>query len=180
MGRREVGAKRLGRLHGRERLRCPGDLRGRCRAPRTLHPDALVQRRRLGGGLDAELVGEDVATGLVLRERGARLPARHQQQHQLAVRVLAPGVELEQAGAVIDPRRIRVLRDMGIDQHMQGMQDAVAQPLALRHRPYFEVGSAADVEAFQKIAPVQPNRLTQPGEVGRGSGPERRLERVDI
>jgi len=71
--------------------------------------DAVVERRRLSGGRDAEFGGQNVAASRVLLECRAAPVQPGEEEHPLAVRFLAPRFEREQPVKVTQSERVLAL-----------------------------------------------------------------------
>ena len=149
--------------------------------------EARGERGRLGVGLGAELLGQHAAAALVLRQRRLALAAGGEEQHELPVGVLAPGVERQQPGGVVDPGGV-VAPLGGVDgQLVEGVQRELAQALALGGEPLVEGGGAVDGEARQQLTAVELRRGAEPLQRRRRAGrrpgvrpAQRGLERLDV
>ncbi len=64
--------------------------------------DTFIQCYRFFRRLHPQLVGQNVATGLVLGQGRAALAAMGQQAHQLLVSLLSPGVQAQQSPGGVD------------------------------------------------------------------------------
>jgi len=147
--------------------------------------NALVQRRRLGRGLDPQFLGQQAAAGFILRQRRAALPAAGPRQHQLAVGFLAPGLQRQQPrGAVNCLGRVAALQ-MQLGQRVERVQRQLAVARPLGQQPVFKLGRVAHHEARQKVALVQRRRRAQMGGAGcggriAGRGGQAALERLAV
>ncbi len=136
--------------------------------------DALVQRRRFGGGLDAQLLPEQAAAALVLRQRSGALAGARQGQHELAVRFLTPRIKRQQPGGIADRPGVVAQVKMKLGQGVEGVKRKLPVARPLSQHPLLERGRVAHKEPGQEVPGVESNRSLQP--LGAHLGGKRRLE----
>jgi len=105
-------------------------------------------------GLDAQVLGQGAAAGLVLGQGRAALPAQGQEPHELALALLAPGVQLHLTPGMGQGAGELAAALVGGGQAVQGVEDLAVQLLAAGGDPVLKRGAIFDGQALQKGAAV--------------------------
>ena len=131
--------------------------------------DLLIQFARVGGWLNAQLLGQHAPAGLILGQGCAALPIQRQGTHHLAMRFLSPWVQLQLAQGVA-PRRLKISVLLVIVRQVAvGIQDMLVQPLALHQRPLLKLGAIFQEEVLQELTAIELDQFFQP------RSPDRRI-----
>ena len=72
------------------------------------------------GRVDAELIGEQAVTHVVLSKCGSPTPAEGQDAYQLPVRFLIPGVDGEELASMWFALLVLTAAEVGLDQAVEG------------------------------------------------------------
>ncbi len=122
----------------------------------------LVQFARLCGWLNAQFLSQNAPAGLILGQGSTAFPIQRQGTHHLAVRFLSPRVQLQLPRGVAT-RRLQVPVPLVIVRQVAaGVQDMLAQALALYQRPVLKLGTIFQKEVLQELTAIELDHFFQP------------------
>ena len=108
-----------------------------------------------------QLFGQGAAAKFVLDQGSVALSTLRQPEHQLAVRLLAPGLEFHQAPEAGNGVRQIARGGIAFAEDGEALQHQLTQPRPLAEHPALEARCIAHVEAFQKVGTVERQRSLQ-------------------
>jgi len=104
----------------------------------------LVEGGGFGLGVDAQFVGEELFADLELGQGSAALSAQREEAHQLALAVLAPGVQLHQPPGVGQAALVIAAALIVGSQALQGLHSAAMEMLAAQRDPLLKGHAIGD------------------------------------